>query len=109
MSDVSKLLARIDGTIASAREKVRQQQQPLVQDHTERQLRLVRFEQARDQIQAIARPRLEALAQRFGDKVQVTPRITQTRAAATFEFKSPNAFITLTFSAIPDHDVQNVV
>ena len=66
MSDVSKLLERIDGTIAAAKEKVRQQQPPLLQDYTERQKRLQGFEQTRDQVRAIAKPRLEALARLFG-------------------------------------------
>jgi len=109
MSDVSKLLDRIDGTIATAREKVRQQQQPLLSDYTERQKRLQRFEETRDQIRAIARPRVEALAQKFGAQVEVSPRVSQTRAAVTLDFKSSEAFITLTFSVVPDQEVQNVV
>src|SRR5262245_11839515 len=100
MNAVNKLLERIDGTIASAKEKVRQQQLPLLQDYSERQRRLQRFEQTRDQIRQIARPRLEALAQRFGDQVQVTPRVSQTRATVTLDFKSSEAFITLTFSVV---------
>lgn len=109
MSEVNNLLERIDGAIAAARERVRQQQQPLLQDYAERQKRLQRFEQARDQVRAIAKPRLEALAKRFGDKVQVTPKVSQSRASATLDFKSPEAFITLTFSVAPDQEVQNIV
>ena len=109
MSTVNNLLERIDSTIAAAQEKARQQQQPLLQDYAERQKRLERFEETRDQVRAIAKPRLEALARRFGDKVQVTPAICQSRAAVTLEFKSPEAFITLTFFVIPDNDVQNAV
>ena len=109
MSDVNKLLERIDGTIAAAKEKVRQQQLPLLQDYTGRQKRLQRFEETRDQVRAIAKPRLEALAQRFGDTVQVTPKVSQTRAAVTFDFQSAEAFITLTFSIVPCGEVQNAV
>ena len=107
MSDVAKLLERIDGTISAARERVRQQQQPLLQEFTQRQQRLQRFEQARDQVRTIARPRLEALARRIGDKVQVTTKVSQSRAAVTLEFKSPEARLckryserTLTLNAI---------
>ncbi len=109
MSDVSNLLERIDDTIAAAREKVQQQNRDLLQDHAERQKRLQRFEQARDQVRAIARPRLEALARRFGDQVRCTPCITQTRATVTLEFQSSNAFIALTFSVVPDQAVRNLV
>jgi len=108
MGDVNKLLERIDGTIAAAKERVQQQKQPLLQD-VQRQQRLQRFEEARDQIRAIAKPRLEALARRFGDRVQVTPKVSQTRAAVTFDFKSPEALITLTFSVVPDRDMENAV
>jgi hypothetical protein len=110
MIDVSKLLERIDEKIAAAREKVRQQNQTLMQDHAERQKRLQRFEQARDKIRAIAKPRLEALARRFSDEIEdITPKVTQTRAAVTMEFKSSNAFIILTFSVIPDQDFEKVI
>lgn len=109
MSDVKKLQERIHGTIAAAREKVRQQQQPVLEDYTERQKLLEGFEKTRDQIRQLARPRLEALAEMFGDQVKVTPRVSQTRAAVTLEFKSSEAFITLTFSVVPDREVKNFV
>lgn len=109
MSDVSKLLQRIDGTIAAAKERVRHQKQPLLDDYAQRQKRLERFEQTRDQIRQIAKPRLEALARRFGDQVAITPKVSQTRASATLEFKSSQAFITLAFSVVPDEQVQNAI
>jgi YHS domain-containing protein len=109
MSDVSKLLGWLDEAIAGAREKVQQQNRDLLQDYAESQKRLQRFEQARDQVRAIARPRLEALARRFGDLVRIKPCITQTRATATLEFQSSNAFLTLTFSVVPDQAVRNLV
>ena len=111
MSDVNKLLERIDGTIAAAKEKVRQQQQPLLQDYAERQKRLQRFEQTRDQISEIARAAAGSSSCRgsFGDQVQITPSLSETRAAVKLDFKSSHAFITLTFSVVPDQEVKNVV
>jgi hypothetical protein len=108
MSDVSNLLKRIDTTIATVKEKIGQQQ-PLPQDLTEQQKRLQRFEQTRDQVSAIARPRLEALARVFGDQIKITPKLSQTRAAVTLDFKSSRAFVTLTFAIVPDREMQKVV
>jgi YHS domain-containing protein len=109
MSDVSKLLERIDGTITTAREKVQEHNRTLAQDYAERQKRLQAFEQTRDQVRQIAKPRLEALVRRFGSQVEVTPKLSQTRAAAALDFQSSAAFITLTFSVVPDQEIRNIV
>jgi YHS domain-containing protein len=109
MSDVSELMQRIDGAIASATEKAKQQQQALLHDLAERQKRLAAYEKDRAKVREIAKPRLEAFAKRFGDRVKVTPRVTETTNSATFDFKSPEAVIALTFSVAPDPNVQNFV
>ena len=57
----------------------------------------------------IAKPRLEALAKRAGERAKVTPSLSQTRRSATFDFKSPKALMTLTFSVAPDQQVKNAV
>jgi len=109
MSDVNDLLARIDGAFGAVKEKAKQQQEQVLQENLERQKLLQDYEKAQTQIVAIAKPRLEALAKRAGDKAKVTPQVSQTRRSATFEFKSPIAFITLSFSVTPDQNVKNVV
>src|SRR5262249_39964454 len=67
------------------------------------------YEKAQAQIVEIAKPRLEALAKRAGERTKVTPAVSQTRRTAAFEFKSAKAFITLTFSVAPDQAVKNAV
>ena len=109
MSDVSELVNRIDGALAAIKDRVKGRQQELLQDHLQRQQRLAEYEKAQARVVEIAKPRLEALARRAGDRATVTPSVSQTRRQATFEFRSPRAQITLTFSVTPDYPVQNVV
>ncbi len=109
MSDINELSQRIDGAFSAVKEKVKQQQQEQLQGIQQRQKLLKEFESAQAKIVEIAKPRLEALAKRAGERVKVTPTVSQTRRTATFEFKSPKAFITLSFSVAPDQQVQNAV
>jgi YHS domain-containing protein len=109
MSDINDLLSRIDGALTSVKDKVKQEQQQRLQDHLERQKRLEQYEKVQARVVEIARPRLDALAKRAGERVAVTPSVSQTRRAAKFEFKSPRAYLTLTFSVAPDAAVKNVV
>jgi YHS domain-containing protein len=55
------------------------------------------------------RPRLEALAQKFGERVDVMPVVEPGRRSASFAFKSELARIDLRFAVAPDPDVNNVV
>lgn len=109
MSDVNELITRIDGAFSAVKEKAKQQQQAQLQDLQERQKRLKEYEAAQAKIVEIAKPRLEALAKRAGERAKVTPSVSQTRRTATFEFKSPKAFITLNFSVIPDQHLKDAV
>ena len=49
------------------------------------------------------------MAKRAGDRVSVTPSVSESRRSARFEFKSPKAYITLTFSAAPDQEINSAV
>ena len=109
MSDVNELMTRIDGAFAAIKDKAKQQQQQVLQEHQERQKLLKDYETAQAKIVEIAKPRLEALAKRAGERAKVTPSVSQTRRTAIFEFKSAKAFITLTFSVVPDQLVKNAI
>jgi YHS domain-containing protein len=109
MSDVNDLVTRIEGAFSSVKEKLKRQQQEQLQAHLDRQRLLKLYEKAQARVVEIARPRLEALAKRAGERVKVTPSVSQTRRQATFEFRSDKAHITLTFSVTPDMAVENVV
>jgi YHS domain-containing protein len=108
MSDVASLLGRIDAEFATVDKAVKEFQQEQVHAHQAREQRMEQFQKVCDQLKAVWKPRLEALAAKFGEKVQVKPTITPAQKSARFSFQSPLADIALTFSVSTDFDVKNV-
>jgi hypothetical protein len=108
VSNSNDLAARIDGVINATKDKMRAEQQELLQEYAERQKRLERYSAALPRLLAVAKPRLELLAKRLGDKVEVTPDVSGTTRSARFAVKSPLAQIKLTVSAFPDRDARNM-
>ena len=94
MSDVKDLVARIEGAFTAVKEKAKEQQQLELQHHQERQKLLKEYEKLQPTIVDIARPRLEALAKRAGERAKVTPSVTESRRSVRFEFRSAKASIT---------------
>jgi hypothetical protein len=109
MSDVNELEARIDGAFTKVKDRVKQDQQQQLKEYQERQKLVTEYEKVQTKIVEIAKPRLEALSKRAGERVKVTPSVSQTRRAATFEFRSNKAYITLAFAVAPDLQVKNAV
>jgi len=109
MSDVQGLLGRIDAEFATVEKQAEQFRNQELQDYHGRQERLEQFSQVCDQLRSTWHPRLTALAERFGDKVSVTPAVSPTGRVATFQFRSPLADIALRFSATTDFDVRHLV
>src|SRR5688572_30038906 len=109
MADVSRLIGRIDAEFSALDDKVKQARTQQVQEFQDRQQRLEKFNQVLDQLREIWRPRLEALAQRFGSRVQVKPTVMPSRREGTFEFQSSLARIRLRFSVATDRDVHKVI
>ena len=109
MSDVSELARRIDGAFSAVKEKAKDQMQQRLQEFQDRQGQLKEYEKAQARIVEIAKPRLETLAKRAGERVKVTPTVSQTRRAAAFEFKSSKAQMVLTFSVAPDQELKRAV
>jgi len=109
MSDTSDLAARIDQVMTSVKEKAKKQQQGMLQDHLQRQQALKAYEKVQDTIIEVVKPRLETFAKRAGERVTVTPSVSQYRRTGRFEFRSPKAYITLSFSVGPDRDVKEAV
>ena len=109
MSEIKDLMARIEGAFAGVKDKARRQQQEELQHYQERQKLFQQYEKAQARIVEIAKPRLEALAKRAGDRASVTPTVSESRRSAKFDFRSPKAHITLTFSVAPDRDLKNAV
>ncbi len=98
MANVDTLLKRIDAEFSALEERIKQAQAEQVHEHQERQKRLAAFEKLLAELPAVWQPRLEALTQKFGDKVKVTPKVTSSSREGTFEFPvepgadSPAAF-----------------
>jgi YHS domain-containing protein len=109
MTDVSELARRIDGAFSAVKDKAQQQMRQRLQEFQDRQGQLKEYEKAQTRIVEIAKPRLEALAKRAGERVKVTPAVSQTRRAAAFEFKSSKAKMDLTFAVAPDQDLKRAV
>ncbi|HVL14316.1 MAG TPA: hypothetical protein VM529_17220 [Gemmata sp.] len=109
MSDVNELVARIEGAFTAVKDKVKRQQEEELQHFQEGQKRLKEYEKVQAQIVDVVRPRLQALAQRAGDRVSVTPSVSESRRSARFEFKSNKAYITLVVSCAPDREARNAV
>jgi hypothetical protein len=109
MSDTKDLESRMAAVVAAVKDKAKANQQALLQAHLERGKLLAAYEAVQDKIVDVVKPKLEALAKRSGDRVHVTPSVSQFRRSAIFEFRSPKAYITLTFTVAPDRDVKNAV
>lgn len=109
MADLARLMDRIDTEFAQAEQQVKDFQTRKVEEYHGRQQRLELFAKVCDDLQGVWRPRLEALAKKFGDKVQVIPAVTPSCRQAEFAFKTLLAHITLRFSASTDEDVRNLV
>lgn len=109
MSDVSNLVQRIRGEFSASEEKLKQFQTQQVEQHHARQDRQARLEQIFNELRDVWQPRLEALAQEFGDRLQVTPTVTPGLRQASFDVKSPLATIHLKFAASANADVTELV
>lgn len=109
MSSVNSLLSRIDAEFDSAKRRIEQFQQDKLNQYQQRQERMASFATLCDRLREIWRPRLEALAERFGQKVDVTPLVTPSLRQAKFQFQSQLAKIVMTLSAMTDSDVRNLV
>jgi YHS domain-containing protein len=109
MPDINELVGRIDAEFSAFGDKVKKSQAVQVQAFEERQKRVGQLGRVFDQLREVWRPRLEALVKKFGDRVQVTPRLVPSTREATFEFQSKVARVRLRFSATTDRDVTKVV
>jgi YHS domain-containing protein len=109
MPDIRSLASRIDAEFSAVEQKVKQFQVEQVEAHKQRQQRMEQLGQVFEQMRDIWRPRLELLVEKFGDRVQTTPRIVPSTREATFDFQSRLARVRLKFSSSTDRDVRKVI
>jgi len=109
MTATNSLANRIDAEFAAADAREKQFMAQREQEFQDRQQRMAKFEALLAELPAIWRPRLEALAKKFGDRVKIQPKIEPGRRSGTFDFQSELAKINLRFSAMPDPDIKNLI
>jgi len=109
MPDIGELVGRIDAAFSAVDEKYKKAVMENVQTYQERQKRLVGLGKVFDQLREIWKPRLELLAKKFGDRVQVAPHLIPSTREVIFEFQSKLARIRLKFSATTDRDITKVI
>ncbi|MBX3441943.1 MAG: hypothetical protein KF774_06030 [Planctomyces sp.] len=109
MSDVTALVDRIDAEFSEAQKSIESFRDQELAAYQGREQRLEQFHAVCESLQGVWRPRIDALAKKFGEKAKVSPKITPAERAADFEFTSPLAQIHLRFSATTDYDVRNLV
>ncbi len=109
MADTTGLMNRIDAEFESVNERIKEFQAEKTHEFEDRQRRLDQFAALCERLQSVWRPRLEALSQRFKEKVEVVPSIKKSQRSATIKFHSNLATFNLTFTAMTDADVRNLV
>jgi YHS domain-containing protein len=109
MAEIKDLMQRIDAEFSGMETRLKSLQAEQVREYQGRRDRMERLNQVFEQLREIWRPRLEALAAKFGDKVKVTPLVAPSMREATFKFQSNLARIALRFSAGTDHEVRNLI
>jgi YHS domain-containing protein len=109
MSELKSLSSRIDGEFATVEKKVKDVQIEQLRQLLDRRKRLQQLDGVFQKMAEAWKPRLDILLQKFGDRVQVTPRLTPSSREATFEFASKLGRVRLRFSASTDRDVKKVI
>jgi YHS domain-containing protein len=104
-----QLIKRIDAEFSAAEKRLNEFRSQQVQEYQYRQERLEQFERTLDELRGVWEPRLDALAEKFGNRVDVHPTIEPGRRSATFEFQSNLASVTLRLSVSPDAEVRKLI
>lgn len=109
MSKVEELLSRIDKEFSAVEERIKKNQSQQLDMYRDRQDRLAKFEQTLDHLRDVWRPRLEAFAKRFGDRIKVTPSAGPTKRSATYQFRTDLAHVQLSLSATTDQKIEQII
>src|SRR5436305_5576257 len=88
MLDLENLVDRIDAEFSTVEAKYQKAIVENLQTYKDRQKRLETLAKVFDELREVWRPRLDVLTNKFGDRVQVTPRLIPSTREATFEFQS---------------------
>jgi YHS domain-containing protein len=109
MNDVKSLTERIDAELSGFQKSVENFQVAAQGEYEAREARFRDlFLPASKRVVELIRPRLQALADRFKDRVNVKPVVSEHMREVTLYFDSPVARINLTFRLTHDSDVKNL-
>lgn len=110
MAELKSLTERIDAEFAGFQENTEHFQVAAKSEYEARESRFRnQFLPASKQIVEVIRPRLQLLVDRFKDRVNVKPIVTEHMREVEMKFDSPLARIALTFSLSHDAEVKNLV
>jgi hypothetical protein len=109
MLAVESLSSRIDGEFAVLEKKFKDTQIEALREWRQRRQRIQQLDKVFETLGEAWKPRLATLLKKFGERVQVTPRLTPSSREATFEFLSQLGRVRLKFSASTDRDVRKVI
>ena len=109
MHAIESLSNRIDDEFAVLEKKFKDTQVEALRGWRERRQRIQQLGKVFETLGEAWKPRLATLLKKFGDRVQVTPRLTPSSREATFEFPSKLGRVRLKFSASTDRDVRKVI
>jgi hypothetical protein len=109
MADLNTLAGRIDAEFSAVAQKVKKAQAGQLEEQRQRQQRLAQLAEVFGELSEIWRPRLDLLVAKFGDRVQVKPRVVPSTREVTLEFLSHVARVRLKLAAYTDRDVRKVI
>lgn len=110
MPDLQSLTSRIDAELAGFQKNVEQFQTNAKAEYDAREARFHDlFAPASKRIADLIRPRLQVFVDRFKDRVQVEPVVTEHLREVTLKFDSPLARIASIFRLSHDAEVKNLV
>lgn len=109
MSANATLEQRIQAEFEARGQRARAAEHDRAKEAQGRQARLQQFSKACDDLRAIWRPKLEAFARQFGDKIKMTPSISPSLREARAVFATDLASVTLTLSAAPDDEITRLI
>ncbi|MGE3780743.1 MAG: hypothetical protein AB7F89_26380 [Pirellulaceae bacterium] len=110
MSDVKALAGRLDAEFNSFHQATKQLQQTAQKEYEARESRFrTLYVPAAARVVEIVKPRLALLVERFQDRVDVSPVVTEHTREITLKFNSPLARVNLLFRMGHDAEVKNLV
>ncbi|MBX7166880.1 MAG: hypothetical protein K1X74_11170 [Pirellulales bacterium] len=109
MVEVSPLIERIRGEFSASEAKLKQFRSRLVDNLHARKEREARLERIFEDLREVWRSRLETLAQEFGDRLELTPKVEPGHRLVSMHVQSALATIKLQLSAAANSDVTQMV